>query len=299
LKSALAAFRWDELAVVHAAALMSGDDALHGAQTVAPTHHLIEAMLQARVRRLVLLSSLSVYGYVALPEGVQLDETSPLETDTAGRDAYCRAKLAQETLVLAAAQTRGLHVTSLRAGAMFGPGRLWTSRIGIAKGGLGLVLGGNARVPLSYVEHCAEAALLAAERKQIISDVRALPAEGGRAGAFEAINVVDDDLPTQRQYAMLLRRNAGGPATLLRLPWGLLKKAGAAFALAGLVMPRMVSKLPAVLRQPAMHARIKPLRYSNCRLHDRLGWRPQLDCANAVAASALGTDNPSAKATPA
>lgn len=272
--------------VIHAAGVLTGSDSVQQAETVEPTRRLIQAMRRAGVRRLVLLSSLSIYGYAALPEGAQLDETTPTEPDPADRDAYCRAKLAQEAIALEAAQSQGLLVTALRPGVIFGPGRLWTARLGVAKGSVAILLGGNAALPVSFVEHCAEAAVLAAERDAVLSDVRTEPDALGNCGAFEAINVIDDDRPTQRQYAALLRKHTdAGPSAWLRLPWGLLKRVASACALLGLLAPNMFSRLPGILRPAAMHARIKPLRYSNCRLHDRLGWAPTSDCESAVAAS--------------
>jgi nucleoside-diphosphate-sugar epimerase len=287
LVGALAADDAGEVVVVHAAGAMAGDDATQQAETVEPTRRLLQAMRQAGSRRLVLLSSLSVYGYAALPDGAQLDETTPTEPDPADRDAYCRAKLEQEALALAAAQVDGFLVTALRPGMIFGPGRLWSARLGVAKGRLAILLGGNAALPVSHVEHCAAAVVFAAERKTVSSDVYAEPDAAGRLGAFEAINVIDDDRPTQRRYAALLRRHAdGAPAVVFRLPWGAIRRIAQATALLGLLAPRMVSRLPGILRPASLHARIKPLRYSNHRLHDRLGWTAAVDCESAVAASA-------------
>ena len=287
LADALAAEDASEAVVVHAAGAMTGDDATQQTGTVEPTRRLLQAMQQAGSRRLVLLSSLSVYGYAALPDGAQLDETTPTEPDPAERDAYCRAKLAQEALALDAAQRHGLLVAALRPGMIFGPGRLWSARLGVAKGRLVILLGGNAALPVSYVEHCAAAAVLAAERKAVSSDVYAELDAAGRLGAFEAINVIDDDQPTQGRYAAILRRHAAGaPVVMFRLPWGAIRRIAQATALLGLLAPGLVSRLPGILRPASLHARIKPLRYGNHRLHDRLGWTAAIDCEGAVAASA-------------
>lgn len=273
-------------AVIHAAGVLSGNDAVHRLETIEPTRNLVRAMRQTGRRRLVLISSLSVYGYAALPEGAQLDETTPTEHDLTDRDAYCRAKLAQEAIAVEAAQLHGMRVTSLRPGVIYGPGRLWSARLGLTAGPLGLLLGGQALIPLTYVEHSAAAAVLAAETDVAASDVFVKCNGAGEDGAFEAINVIDDDLPTQRQYADLLRKHAGNsPKVFLRLPWGLLRKIAAAVGLLGMLVPGMVSRLPQIFRPASMHARIKPLRYSNCRLHDRLGWQPFTDTRKAVMAS--------------
>lgn len=272
--------------VIHAAGALHGDDAVHRVETIEPTRRLLHALGGAGVRRLVLISSLSVYGYAALPDGAQLDETTPTEHDLSGRDAYCRAKLEQEAIALNAAQTRGLLVTSLRPGVIYGPGRLWSARIGFSVGPLTVLLGGNAAIPLAYVEHCADAAVLAAERGAVASDVYVEADAAGRLGGFEAINVIDDAPPTQRQYVGLLNRGAcGRPGYLPSLPWSGLKKLASAVGLLGMIAPGAVAGLPQLFRPASMHARIKPLRYSNCRLRDRLGWRPAAGIQEAIEAS--------------
>ena len=254
---------------------------------IEPTRRLVEAMRKAKSRRLVLISSLSVYGYAALPDGAQLDETTPTEHDLTDRDAYCRAKLAQEGIVLEAAQFHGLRVTSLRPGAIYGHGRLWTARLGFNVGPLAVLLGGHAAIPLSFVEHCALAAVLASERGVTVSDVYAEPDSSGMKGAFEAINVIDDDPPSQRQYAALLTQHMRRPPIVfLGLPWGVIRRVAAAVGLLGVIAPGLVARLPQMLRPASLHARAKPLRYSNCRLHDRLGWLPTTDLKQAVATSA-------------
>lgn len=276
--------------VIHAAGALTGDDAAQRRDTVEPTCRLLDAMRRTGCRRLVLISSLSVYGYAALPTGAQIDETTPTEPEPEQRDAYCRAKLAQEALTLDMAQRHGLSVTALRPGMLYGPGGWWGARLGIAKGPLCLLLGGQAALPLCHVEHCAAAAVLAAERPSYAGDVHVVPDEDGKCGAFEAINVIDDVQPTQREYLAVLRHSGIGPRLALSLPWGLLRRAAALAALATLVLPPLRARLPGILRPISLHARCKPLRFSNCRLRDRLGWHPTFAWREAVAACREGGD---------
>jgi nucleoside-diphosphate-sugar epimerase len=279
----------ENTAVIHAAGALHGDDAAQRRESVEPTRRLLDAMRRTGCRRLVLVSSLSVYGYAALPAGAQLDETTPAEPEPAQRDAYCRAKLAQEALALEAAQLRGLAVSALRPGMLYGPGRWWSARLGIARGPLAIVLGGHAALPLCHADHCAAAAVLAGERQVYAGDVHVEPDASGHCGAFEAINVIDDVQPSQREYLARLRRHvAGMPSLVLSLPWGLLQRAAGLAALAALVLPPLRARLPGLLRPASLHARCKPLRYSNCRLHDRLGWHPTIAWEEAVEAAGRG-----------
>ncbi len=274
-------------AVVHTAGALTGSDAEHAHTTVQPTQTLTDAMLTSGCRRLVLISSLSVYGYAALPDGCQLDETTPTEPDTQQRDAYCRAKLAQEAVVLKAAQSQGLMVSVLRPGMMYGPGRWWSARLGVRTGLLALVPGGRAALPLCHVANAAVAVVLAAEHDSVQSDVFVLPDPAGQRGGLEFINLIDDVQPTQATYLRALRKTVPGmPTVVVRLPWGVMRRLAATVSLASLFVPAIQSRLPGWLRPASLHSRCKPLRFSNCRLHDRLGWTQTLTWQDAIATGA-------------
>lgn len=274
-------------AVLHAAGAMTGSDAEHLRTTVQPTQALTDAMLASGCRRLILISSLSVYGYAALPDGCQLDETTPTEPDTQQRDAYCRAKLAQEAVVLKAAQRQGLMVSVLRPGMIYGAGRWWSTRLGVRIGPLALVPGGRAALPLCHVANAAMAAVLAAERDSVQSDVFVLADPAGKCGGLEVINLIDDVQPTQATYLRALRKTVPSmPAVVVRLPWGVMRRLAATVSLASLFVPAIQSRLPGWLRPASLHARCKPLRFSNCRLQDRLGWTQTLTWQDAIAAGA-------------
>jgi nucleoside-diphosphate-sugar epimerase len=76
--------------VIHAAAALEGDQATQHAVTVDGTRQLLAAMQRAGVARLVGISSLSVYDYLALADGATLDEHSALEAAPWQRDVYAR-----------------------------------------------------------------------------------------------------------------------------------------------------------------------------------------------------------------
>jgi len=64
--------------------------------------------------------------------------------------------------------------------------------VGLNVFGLFFHLGGNNTLPLSYVDNCAEAIVLASTEN---------------AGVGQTFNVHDDDLPTARQYLRWFRRD--------------------------------------------------------------------------------------------
>ena len=264
-------------AVIHAAAAMAGDDAAHQAQTVAPTAALLEAMTKGQGgKRLVLVSSFSVYGFAALPDGACLDETTPTEPDPARRDAYARAKLAQERMVIEAAQHSGIEAQILRPCAIYGAGRTWSARLGVAKAGRVFCIGGDAPVPAVHVDHVGAALVAAAVRPmQGFDDV---PVIRG-AGRAAVINIVDPDPPTQSAWLEAIGKKP------LRLPRGMVMKLAKGLGLIGDLWPAFGRRLPTGLGEAALAARYKPLRYSLARAEDRLGYTPAQGFAAAIAAA--------------
>lgn len=261
-------------AVVHLAAAKGGDFHTQFATTVLGTEVLLGAMRDAGVRRLVHISTFSVYDYRAVPVRGVLDERSPLEARPLDRDDYAQTKLVQERLVQAFADEGGL-VTIIRPGAVYGPGNLWNAGMAaVLPGGLGLAFAPFGRQKLTYVDNCADAIVLAAERSQAI-------------GA--TIDVVDDHQPTQRAFARAQRRAGLPVARAVPVPYRL----AMAFATAlDAVNRRFIggrAKLPGIVVPARLDAQFRPLRYPNDEAKRILGWTPRvsLDAALARSASAM------------
>ena len=234
--------------VIHAAGRMAGDDAAQARDTIAPTERLRAA---AGGRRFVLISSLSVLDYAALPEGATVDETLQRETRPETRDAYTRAKLAQESIV------DDTSALILRPGAIYGAGRLWNGHLGVAKGPVLLRIGRAGEVPLIHVASAARAVLDAA-----LSNLTG------------TLHLVDDALPSRAEYVAMLARG-GWPRLTLPLPWPLVRAASRIAGGPGLLTPEILA------------ARMMPLRYSNARARAALSWQPERDHAARVAEAQL------------
>ena len=135
-----------------------------------------------RLPKVVLVSSFGVYGTAGIKRGALVDEDTPLEPNPERRDTYSQAKLRQEKLFRAYQERHGFPLVVVRPGVIYGPGGTpISSRVGLTVPGLFLHLGGRNLLPLTYVDNCAEAIVVAGER-------------GASDG--QAYNVVDDDLPT-------------------------------------------------------------------------------------------------------
>ncbi|TNF22705.1 MAG: SDR family oxidoreductase [Rhodobacteraceae bacterium] len=232
--------------VLHLAASLSGDARAHARDTLAATERLLAAMPKGG--KLVHLSSIAVYDMGAVAPGDLITETTPL-IDVEGRaDTYARAKRAQEVLVQQAARDAGLRLTILRAGAVFGPGRLWNAHLGLPRGGVLLRLGNRGQIPLAHVSTCAQALVAAGER----------PATG-------PINLLDEDLPDRRRFLKALHP---GPRLTLPLGWRwMLPLAGLTTRLAG------PSRVPGLMNPAVLRARFLPVSYDNSRMREVLGLR--------------------------
>ncbi len=246
-------------AVIHTAASLAGDEEQMMRDTVDGTRALMTAVhAQARKPRVVITSSMSVYG-ADCPANSVISEDSPREMQPQLRDAYTRAKMAQEDIV---DQMRdGVEVWMLRIGAVFGPNRLWNGHIGVVKGPILVRLGKTGDIPLSHVGNTARALVQAAT----------IPAQG-----IEIINVLDDDLPNRVEYLAALK--AGGWSKIvIPAPWTLFARIGQAFG--------WLPGLPGLLRGPVLRARMMPLQYSNDRMKERLRVTPHGTVLDNIAAA--------------
>ena len=252
--------------VIHLAAAMQGDAAAQMATTVGGTAHLLDAMVAAGVPRMVAISSTAVYDVCEGAPLVSVDESCMLESCPDERDAYCKAKLAQETLIRDFAARQGLDVLMLRPGAVYGRERLWSPRIGLRlTPRIWVIPRAGAPLPVTFVHNCADAIVLAAER----SEVNGI-----------AMNVVDDDVPTRLEYARRVRNLITPRPWLLVLPAFPVRIGGAlVHGLARILRGKRPTSGQFSRRRFA--ARFTPRPFSNARIRDRLGWSPRetLDAA--------------------
>ncbi|MEL6552445.1 MAG: NAD(P)-dependent oxidoreductase [Cyanobacteria bacterium J06621_11] len=258
-------------AVLHLAASKAGDFYAQFGGTVLATENLLDAMTTANVKRLVAIGTFSVYDYINMRSGALLDESSPLVKDPQNRDEYAQTKLLQEKLVRDFERSQNGLVTILRPGVIYGRDNLWTARLGAGLGeGSWLRIGAYSKLPLSYVENCADAIVMAAEQEAAIG---------------QTINVLDDNPPTQRQYAKALLARVPNPPKFVPVNWTVMRMVG---GLAWAVNTQLLggkAKLPGVLIPARLHARFKSLKYSNQKLKQCLGWEPRYDMEAAIARS--------------
>lgn len=260
LRQALAGAR----IVYHAAAAKKGAPSALVQATVVASESVYRAAVEAKVERLVLVSSFGVMGVAPLPAGAVVDEDAPLEASPEARDAYSFAKQRQEALAWRFARERGLPLAVVRPGFVFGPGQeIMGSRIGLPLFGLFLNLGGRNLVPLTYVENCADAVVLA----------------GTAPGARDrALCIVDDDLPSSAALLRRYRREVA-PLRAVPIPYPLLRQLA---RLNAWYAERTDGHLPAMFTLYKVDSMWKRQRYSNARARAALGWAPRVPMREAL-----------------
>ena len=257
--------------VYHLAAAMR-DTSLESSymNNVVTTRHILNAVAKHKIlRRFVNVSSLRVYSNMDLKRGALLDESCAVESDLENRgDAYCNAKVKQDDLVAGFCTLNKISYVILRPGIVYGPGnRDIPKMIGrrVRKGALDvfLHLGGSNRLPLSYVDNCADAIVLAGIKEDADREI---------------INVVDDDLMTSRSFLRLYKHNVRQFRSLY-VPYPVMY----AFCCLGETYSRMSKRqaLPALNRRNCASA-WKGNAYSNEKLKQLLGWRPKVGLEEAL-----------------
>jgi nucleoside-diphosphate-sugar epimerase len=230
------------------------------------TRNLLEAFQQfGKPKRFVNVSSFAVYSNLHLRRHAMLDESCPLEDAPQERsDAYGFGKLKQEQIVKDYGQKHQIGYVILRPGYVFGPGkRELSGRVGIDTFGLFIHLGGSNILPLTYVDNCAEAIVLAGLKPGV---------EG------EIFNVVDDDALTSREFLRAYKKQTGTFSS--SIPYALTKLLCAGWERYARATQ---NQLPPVFNRRRCAAEWKGNRYSNQKLKDRLGWEPRVTMKEAVA----------------
>jgi nucleoside-diphosphate-sugar epimerase len=245
-------------AVVHLAAGTSGDEMDMFAATVVGTERLLTAMARTATRRLVLASSFTVYDWDAVPR--LLTESSPLATDLERRGGYTAAKVWQERVARRMSSEHGFSLTVLRPGVVWGPGNEYPPGIAQKLGPLHVVFGRAARLPLTYVENCAECFVRAAERPQ---------------SADETVNVVDDAGTSTSLFLKEHLRRSGEGGVVVSVPYRLAEGLVGTVSSASQMLFEGQGNLPSILVPARFAARFKPLDYSNAKAREVLGWAPR------------------------
>jgi nucleoside-diphosphate-sugar epimerase len=224
------------------------------------TRNLLDAALEdAPLKRFLSISSLAVHSGFQMRRGAVLNETSPIESDHVARfDPYCYGKIKQDEIVATYGREHGLPYVIVRPGVVYGPGKkALTGRLGIDTFGIYIHVGGSHRLPLIFLDNCAEAI------------VRAGIVEGVDGEVFIAL---DDDLPTSREFLRLYKKNVGRFFSIY-FPYSI-------FYFFNWLWEKYSNwsegQLPPVFNRRQCATYYQKQVYTNRKLKDRTGWRPRV-----------------------
>lgn len=188
-------------AVLHVAAVYrtaGHPDSYYREVNVGGTERLLEAAARQGVRRFVHTSTVGVHGHVLNPPA---DEDAPI----APGDIYQQTKAEGEALAFSYQRARGVPVTVVRPGAIYGPGetRLLKLFRAIARGRYAVVGSGRSFYHPVYIDDLVAGYVLALERPEAV----------GQAFLIAGARYVSQD-----ELAALIARHTGGRVLPFHIP---------------------------------------------------------------------------------
>jgi nucleoside-diphosphate-sugar epimerase len=242
--------------VVHLAAGTRGSAEDRDA-TLTGTRTLIEVCRTQKPRRLVYVSSCSVYGVADYDDNSVVTETSSLERFPERRGFYSESKRKAEEYVADFMKAGNVPVVIVRPGAVYGPGcDLFPGMMGFAVGSTYLVIGDGSFVPPFVNLDNVAGAISACVTKEEASG--------------EIFNVIDPTRITKREYVDRVIRRIDPGARVVYLPFSIVYCVTWILELVGRVAGR-----PPVLTRYRLKSSQKPVVFDGSRIARQLGWKPK------------------------
>lgn len=246
--------------VFHCAAALGGSLSQQRRTNSDGTRNLMHAAADAGVRRVVHVSTLSVYG--VLYRGVITEDQPPAPVC----DPYSITKAEAEEIVRKLALERGLEYTIARPGMIYGPrSQAWTRLLfQIARLRPRPILGdGGGLAHCIHIDDVVELLLLLADHPQ---------AQG------EVFNACSDPSPTWKAFVGEYARLAHGVNDdWVELPRWLL------YGIGGLVMLLSPLHSPGRMLPDYVSFALSRHQFSMAKARSRLGWQPQVSLQEGVA----------------
>jgi len=245
--------------IYHLASVMRGSWASFQLVDIAGARRLLAEAKRAGVRRIVFTSTLAAYPIGEMADGTVVTEERLASAVPAAASPYARAKLAVERILLEAAARGDIEVVVMRPGLVFGPGSTpyltHLPHLGVLRGNRYLVFGdGNVRLPLTYVGNTVDALILAAK------------APNANGATF---TVVDDNLPTQREYVAHLAQLTGRSLRVTSVP-----RAGAHLLGFGVESAARLARVNPPTTRRLLLGKTHKITFDCTRAREVLGWTP-------------------------
>jgi len=243
--------------VIHAAADTKGNEEDGQISTVQGTQNIIDLCDLFKIKKLIYISSCSVYGVTDYKTGQMISEESSLERFPEKRGSYSNVKLRAEEIVRQAIENGRVPIVCLRPGTIWGPGgEVFTPMMGFNLGQALFAIIGSRKfiLPLVYIDNLAEA---------IIASVESEKSKG------KIFNVVDTDRLSKKNYTDLLLKQLYPQAHYIYIPYSLL------YLIVFLqeVLLKMLKRKPFLTRYRLTSSQ-KKIVYDASRIMTELKWNP-------------------------
>lgn len=247
--------------IVHAAAALKGSRQMMLDSAIEGTRNVARVSQDLNIRRVIYLSSQSVYDYNALPWHGMITEDSPLESRSELRGAYSEAKCRAEEVARAQLTQRPDTWTILRPSVVFGNGSDVLSLVGKRVGNL-LICLSSPRKQLRLIHVCDVA-------RAVINCIE------NRGTAGRVFNISHFDSTTVAEW---VAKAGDSKPHVIYVPYWLMR-AGVAgvnsfFRLIG--KPRRIHKRGVVYLYKSVHVKSEAF-------HRVTGWMPEASLSEQVA----------------
>ena len=241
--------------IVHMAAGMKGTHEFMVDSCVRGTQSIAEAASLQAVKRVIYMSSLSVYDYAGQRNGSEFTETSPLEAHAETRGAYSLGKRRAEDIALSHLADNTTPWTILRPSLIVGNGSDIFAPVGSRVGNRVVCLGSwRKRLPLVHVDDVAAAVL----------QVLQYPDTRGQVYV-----VSDPETITVRSYVKSCLRSQFKDVRVIHVPYVVMRSAG--------LMAALVKKVtgfgPSINRRRLLSA-YRDIGASSALLQQHTDWKP-------------------------
>jgi len=251
--------------VVHAAADTSGTEQGARQVTIEGTRNILDLCASHQVKKLVYISSCSVYGPENYHDGQVIDENASLEKFPKRRGIYSWAKLEAEKIVMDYMAQDKVSVACLRPGTIYGPGgENFSPIMGFSLGNkiFAVIKKDQFFLPLIYIDNLVQAIIASMLHNQSTGQV---------------YNVIDSQQVDKKQYMDMFIRKLYPEARCLYVPYSILS---AAVWFQEKIF-RMLNKKPVLTRYRLISSQ-KPIIYDSSKIMNHLGWEPLFSFNQAV-----------------
>lgn len=252
--------------IVHTAASEMISPIVEESATVLGTRNVLELAKKFRIKKLIYISSCSVYALPSKGSNDTLNEESPLEDRPWLRGAYTLSKVQAEAMVRAAIGNSSYTIIVLRPGTIYGPGgELFPAIMGASwRGSIFLVIGnGKFELPLVYIDNVVDA---------IIQSIASPRADN------QVFNVVDPDRVTKRQFVDIVVKGVNANSKVLYLPYCLVRVGVGIVELAC----KLLGQRPFMTMYRLVASQTQ-VRYDSTKLRKALSFQPRVSFPEAAA----------------